>query len=165
MKLVDLPDIEFVDADAEHVKAALFADYISITGRTLAQGDPVRLFLLVVAEAFIRLLNNQNYVGKQNLLRYATGDNLDHLGALTDTTRIPASAATTTLLITLAAKREQETIVKAGTRVATDKRYLFRNQRRCGRPGREHDNDGKSSMPNCRHSRKWVSPRRNKIHS
>lgn len=125
MKLVDLPDIEFVDADAEHVKAALFADYISITGRTLAQGDPVRLFLLVVAEAFIRLLNNQNYVGKQNLLRYATGDNLDHLGALTDTTRIPASAATTTLLITLAAKREQETIVKAGTRVATDSGIYF----------------------------------------
>lgn len=82
MKLADLPGIEFVDADAEHVKAALFADYISITGRTLAQGDPVRLFLLVLAEAFIRLLNNQNYVGKQNLLRYATGDNLDHSGLL-----------------------------------------------------------------------------------
>lgn len=125
MKLVDLPDIEFVDADAEHVKAALFADYISITGRTLAQGDPVRLFLLVVAEAFIRLLNNQNYVGKQNLLKYASGGNLDNLGTFFGTTRIPASAATTTLLITLAAKREQETIVKSGTRVATGSGIYF----------------------------------------
>ncbi|WP_299920480.1 baseplate J/gp47 family protein [uncultured Megasphaera sp.] len=125
MKLTDLPDIEFVDANAEHVKAALFADYISITGRTLAQGDPVRLFLLVVAEAFIRLLNNQNYVGKQNLLRYATGDNLDHLGALTGTTRIPASAATTTIKITLSAARNQETIIPAGTRVVTASGVYF----------------------------------------
>lgn len=115
MKLADLPDIEFVDGDAEKIKAAVFNDYTSITGRTLAQGDPVRLFLLVVSEAIIRLVNNQNYIGKQNLLKYASSGNLDNLGAFSDTTRIPASAATTTLLITVAAKREQETIVKAGT--------------------------------------------------
>lgn len=125
MKLADLPDIEFVDGDAEKIKAAVFNDYTSITGRTLAQGDPVRLFLLVVSEAIVRLVNNQNYIGKQNLLKYASGGNLDNLGAFSDTTRIPASAATTTLLITLAAKREQETIVKAGTRVTTDNGIYF----------------------------------------
>lgn len=125
MKLADLPDIEFVDGDAEKIKAAVFNDYTSITGRTLAQGDPVRLFLLVVSEAIIRLVNNQNYIGKQNLLKYASSGNLDNLGAFSDTTRIPASAATTTLLITVAAKREQETIVKAGTRVTTDNGIYF----------------------------------------
>ena len=125
MKLADLPDIEFVDGDAEKIKAAVFNDYTSITGRTLAQGDPVRLFLLVVSEAIVRLVNNQNYIGKQNLLKYASGGNLDNLGAFSDTSRIPASAATTTLLITLAAKREQETIVKSGTRVATDNGIYF----------------------------------------
>lgn len=125
MKLADLPDIEFVDADAEKVKAAIFSDYTSITGRTLAQGDPVRLFLLVVAEAIIRLLNNQNYVGKQNLLKYAAGDNLDALGAFSDTDRIPASAATTTLQITMSAARIQETIVPAGTRVASPDGLYF----------------------------------------
>lgn len=129
MKLADLPDIDFVDADAEKVKAAIFNDYTSITGRTLAQGDPVRLFLLVVAEAIIRLMNNQNYVGKQNLLKYAAGDNLDALGAFSDTDRIPASAATTTLQITLSAARTQETIVPAGTRVAsTDGIYFATNE-------------------------------------
>lgn len=125
MKLADLPDIEFVDGDAEKINAAVFNDYTSITGRTLAQGDPVRLFLLVVSEAIVRLVNNQNYIGKQNLLKYASSANLDNLGAFSDTTRIPASAATTTLLITLAAKREQETIVKAGTRVTTDSGIYF----------------------------------------
>ena len=125
MKLADLPDIEFVDGDAEKIKAAVFNDYTSITGRNLAQGDPARLFLLVVSEAIVRLVNNQNYIGKQNLLKYATGGNLDNLGAFSDTDRIPASAATTTLLITLSSKREQETIVKAGTRVATDSGLYF----------------------------------------
>lgn len=125
MKLANLPDIEFVDGDAEKIKAAVFNDYTRITGRTLAQGDPVRLFLLVVSEAIVRLVNNQNYIGKQNLLKYASGGNLDNLGAFSDTPRIPASAATTTLLITLAAKREQETIVKAGTRVTTDSGIYF----------------------------------------
>lgn len=129
MKLADLPDIEFVDADEEKVKAAIFNDYTAITGRTLSQGDPVRLFLLVVAEAIIRLMNNQNYVGKQNLLKYAAGDNLDALGAFSDTDRIPASAATTTLQITLSAARTQETIVPAGTRVASpDGLYFATNE-------------------------------------
>lgn len=125
MKLADLPDIEFADADEETVKAAVLADYTEITGRTLATGDPTRLFLLVIAELIIRLLNKMNYTGKQNLLKYATGDNLDELGAFSDTDRIPASAATTTLQITLSAVREQETIVPSGTRVTTASGIYF----------------------------------------
>lgn len=125
MKLSDLPDIEFANADEETVKAAVLAEYTEITGRTLATGDPTRLFLLVIAELIIRLLNKMNYTGKQNLLKYATGDNLDELGAFSDTDRIPASAATTTLQITLSAVREQETIVPSGTRVTTASGIYF----------------------------------------
>ena len=36
MKLTSLPDIEFVDADAEKVKAAVFSDYTAITGRVIS---------------------------------------------------------------------------------------------------------------------------------
>ena len=125
MKLSDLPDIEFANADEETVKAAVLAEYTEITGRTLATGDPTRLFMLVIAELIIRLLNKMNYTGKQNLLKYATGDNLDELGAFSDTDRIPASAATTTLQITLSAVREQETIVPSGTRVTTASGIYF----------------------------------------
>ncbi len=125
MNLSELPDIEFVNADAETVKASVFQLYSDIVGRSLAQGDPVRLFLLCISEAFIRLLNSMNYTGKQNLLKYAVGDNLDQLGALVNTTRLPASAATTTLQCTLSTVRGQETIIPAGTRVTTEDGISF----------------------------------------
>lgn len=125
MKLAELPNVDFADADAEKVKSAIFSDYTAITGRKLAQGDPVRLFLLVIAEAIVRLMNNQNYIGRQNLLKYAVGNNLDNLGAFSDTPRIAASAATTTLKISVSAVRSQETIVPSGTRVVTDSGIYF----------------------------------------
>lgn len=83
-KLDNLADIVFVDADADEVESYVIGRYEAITGRTLAKGDPVRLFLLTIAALIVLLLNKINETGKQNLLRYATGDNLDHLGALAD---------------------------------------------------------------------------------
>ena len=125
MKLSDLPDIEFVSSDAEEVKGWVLAKYKEVVGRTPAQGDPSRLFCLFMAEVFIRLLNDINYTGKQNLLKYALGDNLDHVGALISVDRIQAKAATTTLKATLSAKRSQETVIDAGTRVASDTGLYF----------------------------------------
>ncbi len=125
MKLSDLPDIEFVSSDAEEVKGWVLAKYKEVVGRTPAQGDPSRLFCLFMAEVFIRLLNDINYTGKQNLLKYALGDNLDHIGALTSVDRIQAKSATTTLKATLSAKRSQETVIDAGTRVASDSGLYF----------------------------------------
>lgn len=125
MKLVDIPDIDFVDVDAQEIENAVFDSYQNITGRTLAQGDPVRLFLLFQADVIIRLLNRINVTGKQNLLKYAEGDNLDVLAANAWTTRIPASAAQTTLKATLSAVREKETIIPAGTRVSSQDNVVF----------------------------------------
>ena len=57
LKLSDLPDINFVNADKETVTAQIINLYESTTGRTLGAGDPVRLFLLVIANVVILLLN------------------------------------------------------------------------------------------------------------
>lgn len=46
MKLSDLPDIEFVSADEQEILSDIIKLYTEITGRTLAQGDPVRLFFM-----------------------------------------------------------------------------------------------------------------------
>jgi phage-related baseplate assembly protein len=118
MGLNDLKDIDFVDVDADSVETWVFNKYTEITGRTLAQGDPTRLFLLFIAEDFVRLLNNVNDTGKINLLKYSEGDFLDNLGALLCVTRIPASPATTVIEATLSAERESETVIPAGTRVS-----------------------------------------------
>lgn len=125
MTLNDLQDVIFVDADKETVQAELIGLYTSITGRTLAQGDPVRLFLLAIAEIIIQQREFINYTGKQNLLKYAVGNNLDHLGILVGVERLPASPAVTTVRFTLSEKRAVSTMIPAGTRVTAGDNVFF----------------------------------------
>lgn len=123
--LKSLPEIVFVDADAKSVESTIISEYETITGRTLAKGDPIRLFLLTIANVIILLLNKINETGKQNLLRYASGANLDHIGALVGAERIPASAATTTIEVTLSAKLGTTTVIPKGTRFTAGDNVFF----------------------------------------
>ena len=124
-KLKDLPDIDFVNISEAEVKRELFALYTTITGRTLADGDPVRLFILFIANIVILLLNKLNDTGKMNLLKYSKGEYLENLGAIVGTTRMGASTASTIVQITLSAAREKETIIPAGTRVSPENNVYF----------------------------------------
>ncbi len=124
-KLSNLPDIVFVDADAAKVEAEIIKEYETVTKRTLAPGDPVRLFLLTITNIIILLKNNINNTGKQNLLRYAEKDNLDHLGALLGVERIPATAARTTMEVTLSDTLAFNVTIPAGTRFTADGQMFF----------------------------------------
>ena len=124
-KLDNLADIVFVDADADEVESYVIGRYEAITGRTLAKGDPVRLFLLTIAALIVLLLNKINETGKQNLLRYATGDNLDHLGALVGVERIQAKADVTTMRVKLSTQLQTATIIPAGTRFTAGDNVFF----------------------------------------
>lgn len=125
MDLSKLADITFVSADVETVKEEIFSAYEKITGRTLADGDPVRLFLLTIANVIILQRNLINETGKMNLLRYATGDYLDHLGAFLGVGRTAATAARVTVEFTLSAARTQATVIPAGTRVTAGDQVFF----------------------------------------
>ena len=125
MELRSLPEIVFVDADKEKIEAAVIGEYESITGRTLARGDPVRLFLLTIANVIILQMNAINETGKQNLLRYAKGDNLDHLGAFMGVERTPAAAAMTTMRIRLSTARDVSTVIPEGTRFTAGDNVFF----------------------------------------
>lgn len=125
MKLSDLTDVDFLVTDTAAVEEDVFQAYMDITGRTLAQGDPIRLFLLFIAEEIVRLRNNINDTGKMNLLKYATGDNLDQLGALLRVERLPASAAMTTIEITLSGVQASSVTVPRGTRVSAGGTIYF----------------------------------------
>ena len=125
MELRSLPEIVFVDADKEKIEAAVIGEYESITGRTLARGDPVRLFLLTIANIIILQMNAINETGKQNLLRYAKGDNLDHLGAFMGVERTPAAAAMTTMRIRLSTARDVSTVIPEGTRFTAGDNVFF----------------------------------------
>lgn len=125
MRLNDLPDIEFVSADEQEILAEIINLYTSITGRTLTQGDPVRLFLYVIVLIVVMLCNKINYTGKQNLLRYAEGVNLDHLGILVGVERMGEKSAITTMKITLSEARDVATIIPAGTRGTAGDNVFF----------------------------------------
>lgn len=125
MELNSLPEIVFVDADKEKVEGAILGEYESITGRTLAMGDPVRLFLLTIANIILLQMNQINETGKQNLLRYAKGNSLDHLGEFLGVERAHATAAVTTMKITLSAEREVSTVIAEGTRFTAGDNIFF----------------------------------------
>ncbi len=112
-----LEDVSFVDTDTDTIKTEIIASYEAVAGRTLAKADPIRLFLETIAALIVKQRVLINYTGKMNLLAYATGSYLDHIGALVGVTRIEASGATAHFLITLSAARSFAVTVPKGTRV------------------------------------------------
>lgn len=125
MKLGDLPEISFTDVNKDVVVATIMKQYKEITGRTLGKADPVRLFLLVIANVIILLLNKINEVGKQNLLAYARGENLDHIGAALGVARLEPMAATTTMKLTLSAVRNSAVTIPKGIRFTAGDAVVF----------------------------------------
>ncbi len=123
--IANLPSISFVDTDAANIEASVITMYEAIAGRTLAQGDPIRLFLQAVAAIIIQQRVLIDYSAKQNLLAYAEEDKLDHLGVLVGVTRLEAAAATTTIRFNLSAAQSQVVTIPAGIRGATASGVLF----------------------------------------
>ena len=113
---MNLPEINFVTTDKEAVEKEIFALYTSVTGRTLAPADPIRLFLLVITNVVILLLNRINDTGKQNLLAYARGNNLDHIGIALGVERLQATGAVTTMKLTASMARPEGIAIPKGTR-------------------------------------------------
>lgn len=114
---MSLADVNFVETDTDTIKREVIAAYEKAADRTLAQGDPVRLFLETIAAIIAQQRALINYTGRMNLLTYAMGNYLDHLGLLVGTDRLKAEAATATFKITLSAARAFDVTVVAGTRV------------------------------------------------
>lgn len=98
----NLPDVSFLETDPAMIQADILTGYEKASGRTLADGDPVRLFLLSVADIIIQLRANINRAAQQNLLSYAQGKYLDALGTYLSVERLPASPAVTTIQFQLA---------------------------------------------------------------
>lgn len=116
MALKNLPEINFATADPQAMAVEVVSTVENLLGRTLERADPLRIFLRGVEAIIIqqRLLIDQ--AAKMNLLAYATGVFLDHLGALVGCERLDASKAVTTVELTLSATRRVPTTILAGTR-------------------------------------------------
>ena len=122
MTSVDLlaqPSVAFAPQSAGETETAIIAAYEAIAQTTLQPGDPVRLFL----ESLAYILSVQNglidLAGKQNLLAYARGGHLDHLGAPMGVIRIKPQPARTTVRFGLDEALSFDVPIPAGTRVTT----------------------------------------------
>ena len=113
-----LADIVFAEKSADEIESEIITLYEQIAERTLARGDPIRLFLETITLIIIHQRSLIDYAAKQNLLAYAEGDYLDHLGALLEVTRLEASHAMTTLKFTLSKAQASAVIIPARTRVS-----------------------------------------------
>lgn len=125
-QLPELPDVEFLPTDPQSTIDELISGYEEITNRKLADGDPVRLWILSVAYVIVLLRQQVNATGKESLLYYATGDVLDHIGAFRKTPRIQAEPAVTTIRFTLSAVRPTNVGIPQGTRVTHNNQLYWR---------------------------------------
>lgn len=117
--LAVLPDISFAPLSTKEVESAVITAYERLTGVTLQPADPVRLFL----ESLAYVIGIQNglidLAGKQNLLAYARGAHLEHIGAPMGVGRIPAQPARVMLRFSVPEVLDFAVPIPAGTRAAT----------------------------------------------
>lgn len=117
----NLPEVEFVDTDTEALVNKLIAGYEEITGRTLYPANPVRAFILWLASIIIQERVGINESAKQNLPRYAEGENLDSLSEIFHNTyRLEPTAATTTLGFYITTTLEEDYIITDELEVTVD---------------------------------------------
>lgn len=120
------PDVSFVETDTETIVNSMIEAYEIMTNRKLATGDPVRLFILWVADLIIqdRILINES--AKQNLPRYAEGENLDSIAEIfRNVERLEATPATTTLRFYISVEQDSAQVIKSGTRVNAGEDIIF----------------------------------------
>lgn len=120
-----LPELNFLDGTQAEILAAAKKIVEEELGRTLERADPILLLL----KSFIAIILQQRVlideVAKQNLLYYATGDKLEHLGVLVGVSRLGATAAKTTVEVKLSAARPSVVTIMQGTRIHAGDNVYF----------------------------------------
>lgn len=118
ISLSQLPAVSFAERDPTTIKSAIITTYEAITGRTLAAADPVRLFLLTIAEIIIQQRGVINNAGLMQLLATSKGPYLDAIGALVGCYRLQPTAAITTLQYNISQARPGVLVIPQGMRVS-----------------------------------------------
>ena len=120
------PEVTFVETDTEEIKTALVQGYEAITGRKLYPADPMRFFILWVADIIVQERALINWSARQNVPRFAEGEYLDSLAELfKDVERLKPQPAKTTFRFWLSMKQEGAHTIPAGTRVTVDGEITF----------------------------------------
>ncbi|MEM7344744.1 MAG: baseplate J/gp47 family protein [Chloroflexota bacterium] len=93
---------DFIERSPTIIEPEVIAAFETALGKQLFPGQLERLLLNVAVYRELRIRIGIQSAAEQNLVNYATGTNLDQLGALLAVTRLAASAATVTLQLSRA---------------------------------------------------------------
>lgn len=122
---VILPEVNFLNTDADALSRDLIELYEEFEGRTLSQADPLNLIFLAVASVIVKQNIKLNDSARQNLLWYARGPLLDHRGAEINTPRLLESPATVTMRFHLSEPLTSSRIIDSGTMVTSSEAAIF----------------------------------------
>lgn len=128
-----VPEIDFAVKDASIIESEVITKYedvfylVTKINKTLARGDPVRLFLLSIVYQLVVQRSIIDSTGKENLIKYAHGDDLVNIGALYGQRclPIPATKATTILRFTLSSLLTADSTIPSGTLAQTSNGVRF----------------------------------------
>jgi len=123
-----VPDIDFCQKDASVIESEVITNYEQYffaqtnVSKSLARGDPVRLFLLCMIYQLTVQRSIVDSTGKENLIKYAHGNDLDNIGALYGPkrgSRLPQAYAGCSIRFTLSQgiALTTDSVVPAGTLV------------------------------------------------
>lgn len=118
--LVELPDIQFSEQDVPPILNSIVSFYEQASGRTVNRADPEMIFFNSLAHIILLYNVTIDATAKSVLLRYASDWVLDYLGDFTNTPRLDAAYATTTLEFTLSSTFAVPVTIPVGTRVSPD---------------------------------------------
>lgn len=90
-----LPDVDFIEVDAEEMESIAVSRFESSTGTSLDESDPRRKFIQSMVFMASMLANNIDFTGKMNLLAFSEDNYLDHIGARKGVSRLEPKAAET----------------------------------------------------------------------
>lgn len=120
-----LQDIDYIDIEFDKINEEATEELSRRLGKPLYPASPERILLLTLLDYIIQDREFINDTGKMQLLAYARGDYLDHLGALMEEKRFPASRARTTLCFTLSTALDYVNIIPKGTRAKSKEGFIF----------------------------------------
>lgn len=129
--LKNLPDIDFVNKDVNKLLTDMIAEYqdayYEATGekKILAPGDPIRVWIYAQALRIYTAYQLIDQAGKNNLLKYSSGDYLENLGARIGVTRKGATAARVIQKFSKAQSQNIAVTIPKGTRVSAGGDVFF----------------------------------------
>lgn len=118
-------NLQFVETDTEKIKQEVITTVEQQTGYTLAPSDPRRIFLETLAYYIGLIEKQQDTTGKMNLLFFSKEDYLEHLAALLNVERLPASFAGAKVKATLSTPLNYNVTIPAGIRITAGDEIYF----------------------------------------